>query len=150
MTDQSGIVEGVTRTMLDYCECVDEGRAEDFAQLFAEDGTFAESTRPAVGREQIERRFRRLLSSLSATSHHLSNVRVEPGPDGRSASARAYVYAWHQANDGSQFEIWGRYVDELRLEADGRWRFTHRQVLVAGGHGIDVSTFPRVPRASAG
>lgn len=147
--DRSEIVEGVTRTMLDYCECVDEGRAADFAQLFTEDAVFAESAKPAIGREQIERRFRRLLSSLTATSHHLSNVRVEPGTDGRTASARAYVYAWHQANDGSQFEVWGRYVDQLRLEDDGRWRFTQRQVLVAGAHGIDASTFPRLPRAEA-
>lgn len=148
--ERSEIVDGVTATLLDYCECVDEGRAAEFAQLFAEDGVFAESAKPAVGREQIERRFRRLLASLTATSHHLSNVRVAPGPDGRTASARSYVYAWHQAHDGSQFEVWGRYVDELRLEADGRWRFTHRQILVAGGRGIDVSSFPRLHRAATG
>ncbi len=146
--DRSEIIEGVTRTLLDYCECVDEGRPAEFALLFADDGVFADSAKPAVGREQIERRFRRLLASLTATSHHLSNVRVEPGADGRTASARSYVYAWHQAGDGSQFEVWGRYVDQLRLDDDGRWRFTHRQILVAGGRGVDVSAFPRLPRAA--
>ena len=138
------VTAGVTATPLDYCEYVDEGRAHDFAELFAEDGEFAESSTPAVGRAHIEKRFRRLVRSLAATSHHLSNVRVEPGPDARTATASSYMYAWHERLDGSQFEIWGRYQDSSRLEGDGRWRFVRRQIIVAGGRGIDVVPFARV------
>ena len=139
------IVAGVTETLLDYCDCVDEARAADFAALFVEDGVFAEG-RPAVGRARIEDRFRKLLAPLVATTHHLSNIRVRPGTDGRTAAARAHIYAWHQRVDGTQFEIWGRYVDDLRQEEDGRWRFVRREVQVAGGRGVDISGLARLPR----
>ncbi|MEZ5262648.1 MAG: nuclear transport factor 2 family protein [Acidimicrobiales bacterium] len=139
------VVAGVTTTLLDYCDCVDENRPEDFAALFVEDGVFAEGD-PALGRAHIEARFRKLLRPMTATTHHLSNIRVFPGEDGNTATARAHIYAWHQLADGNQFEIWGRYVDELRLEPDGRWRFVRREVQVAGAKGIEVSGLTRLPR----
>jgi uncharacterized protein (TIGR02246 family) len=143
--DHREIVAGVTETLLDYCDCVDEARAADFAALFVEDGVFAEG-RPAVGRAHIERRFHKLLEHLVATTHHLSNVRVRPAADGRTATSQAHIYAWHERRDGTQFEIWGRYVDELRLEGDGRWRFVRREVQVAGARGVDVTGLARLPR----
>lgn len=142
------IVAGVTETLLDYCDCVDEARCEDFARLFCEDGVFAEG-QPAVGRAHIEGRVRKLLSTMSATSHHLSNIRIQPGPDGTTARSRAHIYAWHQRPDGSQFEVWGRYVDELRLEDDGRWRFAHRAVQLTGARGIDIADTGRLPSTAA-
>jgi ketosteroid isomerase-like protein len=143
--DHSQVVAGVTETLLDYCDCVDEARGEDFASLFVEDGVFAEG-KPAVGRAHIEGRFRKLLGPLVSTTHHLSNIRVFPGVDGRTASARSYIYAWHERRDGSQFEVWGRYVDDLRLEDDGRWRFVRREVQMAGGRGVEIEGLARLPR----
>jgi hypothetical protein len=74
-------------------------------------------------------------------------IRVDPGADGTTAKARSLIYAWHQPADGNEFEIWGRYVDDLRLEDDGRWRFARRDVQLAGARGIEMDGLSRLPRS---
>ena len=48
--------------------------------------------------------------------------------------------------DGGQLEIWGRYIDELKIE-DGRWKIDHRLVQVQGWKGIDELPIARVAQA---
>lgn len=136
------VVAAVNDTILDYAEFVDTCEARRWAELFCTDGTFDEGT-IVQGREALYRHVRKLLRLFTATAHHMTNVRVTRTGD-ESASATSYVYAWHRKTDGGDFEIWGRYTDELRVE-DSCWRFANRRVEMFGSRGWDVQ-LDQVPR----
>lgn len=138
------VVAGVTDTLLDYCQYVDEARLDRLSELFCQDATFDDG-KPAVGHEKVMRRIKRLLASVDATSHHLSNIRIEPLDPPNTARAMSYAYAWHQRRDGSQFDLWIRYIDRLRFE-DNRWRLQRRAVECSGFRGLDSFPVPKVKR----
>lgn len=145
MASQFEIVQGVTDTLLDYCQLLDEKRLDEFAELFTHDCTFAEG-KPAYGRAHVRAKVRKLLQMFDALSHHLSNIRITPTSE-TTAKASSYIYAWHQMQNGDQLEIWGRYLDQLQW-VDGRWRIHYRQVQVQGWKGLDVLDIERVPQAA--
>ncbi|MDP7067448.1 MAG: nuclear transport factor 2 family protein [Acidimicrobiales bacterium] len=132
----------ITETILSYAEYVDAGDNQKWAQLFCKDAIFDEG-RSVQGRSAIEALLPKLLRLFTATSHHISNIRIDrTAPD--RASSTSYVYAWHRKLDGTDFEFWGRYVDELKFEDDS-WRFASRKVEQFGARGLDI-TVDRVPR----
>jgi ketosteroid isomerase-like protein len=136
----------ITETLLDYCEHVDRNDpATLVAKVFAEDGAFElGSGRAVVGREQLAAMFAKTLCAFTATSHHLSNVRIELEGDDRARST-AYVYAWHRALDGRRIDAWGRYRDQLRRTGEG-WRITVRHLSMAGTDGWPDPPFEQVAR----
>ncbi len=136
--------EGVTDTLLDYCQFVDEKRLDEFAELFVEDCYFDEGA-VYEGRPMVRKLVGKLVSGFSRMSHHLTNIRVwSTGPG--QAEALSYIYAWHERQDGVQFEIWGRYVDVLQQD-DDRWRFSRRVVQCQGFKGLDELSIGMVPLA---
>ena len=134
--------QGVTETLLDYCQFVDEKRLDEFAQLFTEQCYFDEGG-VYQGRAAVRKLVGKLVSGFARMSHHLSNIRVWSTGDVR-AEALSYIYAWHQRTDGSQFEIWGRYSDELVWQGD-RWYIDRRIVQMQGSKGIDELPIQAVP-----
>ena len=109
--------------------------------MFCDDGSFGSF----VGHANIRKLAAYLLNTWSASSHHITNIRVQPISD-TEASSICSIYAWHQRTDGTQYESWGRYLDRLRFD-DGRWRFAERKVEMAGYRGIGDQGVPPVPRA---
>tara|TARA_B100000427_G_scaffold321790_1_gene322882 strand:- start:2340 stop:2801 length:462 start_codon:yes stop_codon:yes gene_type:complete len=132
----------ITETILSYAEYVDAGESEKWAELFCHNATFDEGSE-VQGRAQIEALLPKLLRLFSATSHHISNIRINRTANDR-ASATSYVYAWHRKHDGTDFEFWGRYVDQLDFE-EGAWRFSSRKVEQFGARGLDIKV-DHVPR----
>jgi ketosteroid isomerase-like protein len=145
----------VTRVLFAYCYAVDALDVEAAVALFTEGCTFDWGHgRVARGHDGI----RSLLGALTrwqATSHHLSNVVVDP-VDEHTVRASSYVYAWHQVADtGAVEQLWGRYHDRLVREADGRWRFAERTLRSAGESGFPASddgraNFERLARPGPG
>jgi len=126
----------ITETLQDYAYYVDRNDAEGLVrEVFCEDGAFELGAQHAViGRAELARMFAKTLAPFTATSHHVSNIRIRfEGDD--SATSSAYVYAWHiAADDGRRIDLWGRYHDRLRLTPDG-WRIAVRRLSVAGSDG---------------
>ncbi len=136
--------DGVTETLLEYCQFVDEKRIDDFAELFAQDCYFDEGG-VYESRAAVRKVVSKLVAGFAHMSHHLSNIRVwSTGPG--EAEALSYIYAWHERKDGTQFEIWGRYVDVLHDDGD-RWRFRRRIVQMQGAKGIEDLPIGQVPLA---
>ena len=138
------VTAAVTDTILDYAEYVDTCEPEKWAALFCRDGVFDEG-RIVQGRDDLDLHVRKLLKLFDATAHHMTNIRVRR-TGAEMATATSYVYAWHRKTDGDDFEVWGRYCDEFRVE-DGRWRFATRRVEMFGSRGWDIQ-LDRVPRQS--
>ncbi len=139
-------IDAVHNVLLDYCRFVDEAQAEAVTDLFAPTGELIEG-RTYSGREEICTYLKKVLSQLSATSHHLTNVKINIGSNNQ-ATATSYVYAWHRRLDGTNFEIWGRYEDNFRT-TDKYWTFQRRLVKIAGTRGIEgLDGFHHVQRVN--
>lgn len=136
------VTAAVTNTILDYADFVDTCEPSKWAELFCTDGSFDEG-RIVEGRDALEVHVGKLLRLFTATAHYMTNIRVRRTGDD-TASATSYVYAWHRKTDGDDFEVWGRYSDQFRVE-HGRWRFAKRRVEMFGSRGWDIPLDP-VPR----
>lgn len=137
--------------LLDYCQFIDEGRVDDFVEIFTPDAVLDEGATPTRGHDAIRALATAVVARYRSTSHHLSNVRMERLAEDR-LRATSYVYAWHEpAAPGDDLHIWARYIDELRFDA-GRWRIAHRRLELAGARGLKhdpgFSWAPRAGRAT--
>ena len=137
----------INETLFDYSYYVDRNDPAGLVlKVFCEDGCFELGSRHAViGRDNLARMFAKTLAVFTATSHHVSNVRIQFRGDD-SAEASAYVYAWHIAvDDGRRIDLWGRYHDHLRLTPDG-WLIANRRLSVAGSDGWHKPPFEQIER----
>lgn len=117
-----------------YAEGVDDGDAARVAALFAPDCVFRAFAGPkgeARGIAAVASLLDRLLSTFTATSHHVSNTRIAfDGPD--RATATTALHAWHRfTQERPDGLLWGCYVDTL-VRVDGSWLFAERELRVAG------------------
>jgi ketosteroid isomerase-like protein len=123
--------------LADYCFAVDEGSARGVVALFADTAELDVGNGVVIkGLHALQEFFQRRLAQYSASSHHLSNVRVQL--EGGRAVARCYVYSriWPVGSNGAG-ELWGRYTDTLISTPQG-WRIERRQIRAAGWHGFPV------------
>jgi ketosteroid isomerase-like protein len=148
MPDDRAAIEDV---LYAYADLVDRARLDDLMDLFTEDAVLDYGHgRVFTGRDTMRGLFAdRLLAVYRATSHHISNVRIEVEDD--RARATCHVYAWHErADDGATPQVWGRYLDDLVRTEDG-WRIARRVIRAAGEQGFPVpdglpSAFERIDR----
>lgn len=136
--------QAALKPLLNYCRYVDEGDVENFVDQYTDDCIQDEGPISACGRDAMRERVTAVIQRYLATSHHLSNVSMAWRDDG-SIAATSNVYAWHRPRTGDDLEVWGRYIDILRLER-GAWRIAHRKLQVAGLRGMDRNPFAPVPR----
>ncbi|GAB3347665.1 nuclear transport factor 2 family protein [Amycolatopsis echigonensis] len=109
-----------------YAHCFDEGRGEEFGELFTTTATFlrAPGAEPVTGRAAIAGLVAEARTP-NGIRHLVSSVSVDDG-SGDTASGTAYVQAVTVAEDSVRLVTLGRYLDEFRHE-EGAWRFhVHR------------------------
>jgi len=122
MTDHEAIARVVAR----YCHLLDDGRWDEFADLWAEDAEFVLGGETTRGRDAIR-------ASIEATQpperrgRHLA-VNVEVDVDGDEASAVVDFMFWARDREGkAKLMFLGRYDDRL-VRSDGGWRFARREI----------------------
>ncbi|WP_267895239.1 nuclear transport factor 2 family protein [Nocardioides terrigena] len=130
LEDRAAVADVITA----YAAAIDDQRADAVADLFTEDcvfRVFEGSKGEARGRDGVSSLVARLLSTFAATSHHVSNIRVDLTGDD-AARATTYLYAWHRfLEERPDGLLWARYEDEL-VRRGGRWLFTRRTLRVTG------------------
>jgi hypothetical protein len=137
----------IMAVMAAYTRCADLNQPERQAAVFVQDGRV--KYHPAgwiVGRAALVEALRTAIAKYSNTSHHLGNIEIDfEGPD--SATAQSTVIAWHRRNDGSEWTLYGRYVDRWTRTEQG-WRLAERELRAAGAVGRDDSELLPLGRAS--
>ena len=136
----------ITAVMAAYARWADLNRPERQAATFVEDCRV--SYHPGdwiAGRAALTEQLRAALARYVQTSHHVSNIEIDfEGPD--TAAAQSAVIAWHRRHDGSEWTLYGRYVDRwTRTEAG--WRLAERELRAAGAVGRDDRQLPPLGRA---
>jgi hypothetical protein len=124
----------IARLVFGYAERLDAGDLEGMSRLFAH-GTFRsvgpDGIATLTGSAEVLAGFAgsvRLHGGRPATKHVTTNLIVEEGPDGTSATARS-VFTVLQAAAGLPLQVIlaGRYADTFVRDAGG-WRFADRLV----------------------
>jgi 3-phenylpropionate/cinnamic acid dioxygenase small subunit len=123
----------VHRLLFDYAFHLDMNHPDEIAALFTEDCYVAYGPDfGAQGRAAYRETLGGIGSFFAATSHHVSNIVVDFGPELSTASVRSVLYAWHKYNrDRPEGQFFGQYHDELVKTGDG-WRFARRELRAAG------------------
>jgi len=130
-----------------YCFHFDRNEPDDVAALFTEDAVidYGPEHSPIVGREAIGPTIAvGLRERFKATSHHVSNIEItfDSEDDARSVS---YLYAWHEYVDGSESELWGRYVHRFRRE-NAQWQIAELLLQAAGARNFHRSRMHPIGR----
>jgi ketosteroid isomerase-like protein len=124
--------DAIRTVLYDYAYYLDMNLTNELAGLFTDDCFIAYG--PGFGADGIEE-YRKTLEGVgtffTATSHHVSNVKVE-FTDDDTAEVRSAVYAWHRyQRERPDGHVMGQYHDVLVRTAAG-WRFKRRELKHAG------------------
>ena len=125
MTDE----EGIRRTLALYCQLCDDGRFDEWAQLYSEDAEFKVMGEVYQGPEAIKG----FIAQAQPEGRRGKHVAVNPLIEVDGDAARAWTdYIWVGPGTG-QFPVTnvGRYHDRL-VKQDGRWLFVERQIVFMG------------------
>jgi len=138
----------IAAVMAAYAHWADMNEPERQAATFVEDCRVRYHLSDWIaGREALTDALRQALARYAKTSHHVSNIEIEfDGPD--SGTARSAVIAWHRRLDGSEWTLYGRYLDRWTRTEQG-WRLAERELRAAGAVGRDDSQLPPLGRAPA-
>jgi ketosteroid isomerase-like protein len=111
-----------------YCLLLDSGAVNDLLDLFDDDCVFTMMGHTYAGKSE----FATVWSGAKpverpATLHALVNPDIQV--DGVHARAVSSFVLVNRGADGiTQVAFAGRYIDELRRDGGGQWRFTRRRV----------------------
>jgi len=121
--------EGIRRTVLQYGHLCDDGRFDEWADLFTVDARFHVMGSTQVGRDRLQAWIAKAQGPESRGRHAISSPVVDLADDERTASAWTDFLFFDQ--QGSMSSV-GRYHDELVLGDDGRWRIALREIVFQG------------------
>ena len=117
-----------------YNWAIDHRRAEEFADLFTDDGKFeAYGQTRAEGRAQLIAYIQKAAAAGHKSRHWICNAVIEEGKEnaGNTARLRLYVMAI-DISEGIRPYIMGDYDDTL-VKVDNKWKFKLRSVRLCAG-----------------
>ena len=120
--------EGIRRTLAQYAQLCDEGRFEEWADLFAADARFHVMGTTYDGRAAITGFISAAMPPEARGKHAILASVIDVG----NAVASAWTDYLFATRKGQITSV-GRYHDELERGDDGRWRFTLREIVFIGG-----------------
>ncbi len=127
--ERLGALEGIRRTLAQYCQLCDDGRFDEWIQLFTPDARFHVMHETRQGAETIVAFMQVGQAEDLRGRHALFQPVIDLAADG--ATARAWT-DFCFLNKGRQVTSIGRYHDELVRGDDGRWRFALREIAFVG------------------
>lgn len=134
----------ILRNLYQYGHSIDYKLEEQYLDCYTEDGTFEVRRRNGLGESHREQgraqRAAYIAAHGGAPERWHKHLLMEPviTIDGSRATAQSYWARIDAAEDGTPFIMgFGRYLDTLVKESDGRWRFVERIGEVEGVHNSD-------------
>lgn len=118
-----------------YNHAVDHRRAEEWADVFTEDGVlYAGDQVRAQGRAGFIALVERRIEEGRQVRHWISNAVIDG--DGAQARLRLYFKAYDITDALEAPYAMGEYDDEL-VKVNGRWKFKVRRILFTAGRSVD-------------
>jgi 3-phenylpropionate/cinnamic acid dioxygenase small subunit len=121
--------DAIREVLAEYCFRLDDGRFDEMAALFTEDGTWDTAFGNAVGRTAIAALARGLRQRgpqpRPRAVHLTTNIVI--ALDGTLARVRSNWTVVQNGADEPQIGSGGGYADEM-VQQDGQWRFRYRKI----------------------
>ncbi|MGA8758428.1 MAG: nuclear transport factor 2 family protein [Stellaceae bacterium] len=121
--------DAIRELMAEYCFRLDDGRYDDMAALFTEDGTWDTAFGKATGRAEIAKLAADIRARAGANrpraAHLVTNIVITL--DGAHARVRSNWIVMQNSPDGPKIGSGGAYADEI-VRHDGRWSFRYRKI----------------------
>ncbi len=122
--------EGIRRTLVQYAQLCDDGRFNEWADLFTPDARVHVMGSTQSGRSTVQAWIEAVQAPDARGRHGVFAPVIDIGADGRTAWAWTDYLFFDRTGKVTST---GRYHDELVLGADGRWRFSLREIVFQGG-----------------
>lgn len=116
----------IRRTLAEYCQLLDDGRFDEWVEVFTEDGVLAVMGHVARGRAAVRQLIEPVQQSDARGRHVLSEPLITV--DGDTATA---VTDYCFIARSLQVTSAGRYHDTL-VRDDDRWRISVREIVFVG------------------
>jgi uncharacterized protein (TIGR02246 family) len=121
--------DAIREVLAEYCFRLDDGRFEEMAALFAEDGTWDTAFGKATGRAAIAELARSLRAHAEGPPpravHLVTNISI--ALDGERAEVRSNWMVVQNSPQGPRVGSGGAYLDKMAKQG-GRWLFRHRKI----------------------
>lgn len=121
--------DAIRELMAEYCFRLDDGRYDDMAALFTEDGTWDTAFGKASGRAAIATLAADIRTQAGANrpraAHLVTNIVIVL--EGERAEVRSNWMVMQNSPDGPTIGSGGAYRDEIVLR-DRRWLFHYRKI----------------------
>jgi uncharacterized protein (TIGR02246 family) len=117
---ETGDVVAIQQLYAGFCNTLDDGEADAFAECFTADASFGGVGTPVQGRDAL-RKF--AVEMVGKNIRHVATGVYVEG-DGDEAVGRAYLVAYRGTRPAKLLAT-GRYRDRIR-RVDGSWRFVER------------------------
>ena len=125
--------EAIRRTLAEYCQTLDDGRFDEWADVFTDDVRFEVMGRVLAGIGEVRSFIEAAQGPDDRGRHMLSEplIDIDPGGD-RAAATTDYAFVSQRLRITSA----GRYHDTL-VRDDDRWRIASRDIVFLGGERPD-------------
>lgn len=121
--------DAIRELLAEYCFRLDDGRYDDMAALFTEDGTWDTAFGKATGRAAIAGLARSLRARAGPDRpravHLVTNIAI--ALDSTRARVRSNWMVMQNSPAGPKIGSGGAYIDDI-VERDGRWLFHYRKI----------------------
>ena len=111
-----------------YCFCMDDGRFDELASLFAADGEWIAPYRTAKGPADIAAWLKQSVPVSPRRVHYVMNSIIDC--DGANATARSNYLVMVEGPNGPLPSVCGTY-DDVLIRQDEGWRFRRRRLIHA-------------------
>jgi hypothetical protein len=131
MTDNAASIEGIRRTLALYCQLCDDGRFDEWEQLFAADAEFSVLGDTHVGPAEIRAFIEAAQPPELRGKHVCANPLIDvDGAGGTAAALTDYIFVG-TSPEGMVVTSAGRYHDTFVRDGD-RWLFRTRRIAFMG------------------
>jgi 3-phenylpropionate/cinnamic acid dioxygenase small subunit len=118
--------DGIRRTLAQHCQLCDDGRFEEWIDLYADDITFSVMGEDYKGRVAVRDWIERVQGPENRGKHICINPIIETHGD-EAGAVTDYIFI----DKNKTIISAGRYHDRLVKEPD-RWRFAERRIVFMG------------------
>jgi ketosteroid isomerase-like protein len=118
--------DAIRRTIAQYCQLCDDGRFDEWADLYTDDATFSVMGMTYTGRADVKAFIEKGQAPERRGKHLCFNSIIDiDGDSARAITDYVFIDKQHAITSA------GRYHDRLIRQPD-RWRFAERRILFLG------------------
>ena len=125
--------EAIRDVLLEYGRSFDERRLQDYANLFAENGTWGGGPNPSRGPAGVLKMITETVAQIPTAPgkrnfHVMTNMVIDVDPDGTNATAWSRYTFYMPGADGQPDPVVSGVYDDKLVKVNGTWKFLSRKL----------------------